>query len=98
MLTSKKVEIFEAENGKQGIEIAEAEKPDLILMDISMPVMDGIEAVILIKNNPLLSKIPVIAITAEDTKSLIYLPFDGHLKKPIVIPELIGILKKYLKT
>src|SRR4030042_3896402 len=61
-------ELFEAENGIEGLSIAGREKPDLIILDITMPVMTGTEMLEKLKVDPLLKDIPVIMLTAESGK------------------------------
>ena len=89
-----------AADGQQAVEKATAELPDLILMDIKMPGMDGYEATQLIKKNPATGHIPVVAVTAsvlkQDEES-IRQQCDGYLSKPINQQMLIKQLKKYLK-
>ncbi len=57
--------VFEAANGEEGLAVAAAEKPDLIVLDITMPVMDGVTMLTRLKGNPALKDIPVIMLTAE---------------------------------
>lgn len=59
------VEVLTAVNGQEGIEKAEKEKPDLILLDATMPVMDGIEALAALKANPATKDIPVVMLSAD---------------------------------
>jgi len=63
-ILSKKFEVFEAEDGKEAIDTANAQKPDVILMDIMMPKMDGLTACYAIKKDPATKSIPVIMVTA----------------------------------
>ena len=63
-ILSKNFEVFEGEDGKQAIEIANAQKPDVILMDMMMPKMDGLTACHIIKKDPATKSIPVIMVTA----------------------------------
>jgi two-component system, OmpR family, alkaline phosphatase synthesis response regulator PhoP len=63
-ILSKNFEVFEGEDGKQAIEFANVKKPDIILMDMMMPKMDGLTACFEIKNNPATRSIPVIMVTA----------------------------------
>lgn len=95
------IEILEAENGQQAIRLTEEYKPDIVLMDIRMPVLSGFEAIKIIKSNPDLKSIPVIAITAsamkEDEQKIIDAGFDGYLVKPVQIRELFRELTKFLK-
>ena len=71
LLTSAGFEVIEAMNGQAGVTMAEAEKPDLILMDIQLPVLDGYEATRQIKGNPALETIPVIAVTGSNGKTTV---------------------------
>jgi Response regulator containing a CheY-like receiver domain and an HD-GYP domain len=64
-LVRKGYEVLTAEDGKQGVELAERESPDVILMDLSLPVLDGWEATRLLKSDPATRNIPVIALTAH---------------------------------
>jgi two-component system, cell cycle response regulator DivK len=64
LLTANDYEMTEAENGQEALAAAAKDRPDLILMDIQLPVMDGYEATRRIKANPSLSSIPVIAVTS----------------------------------
>lgn len=79
--------VFEAENGQVAVETAIRESPDVILMDLTLPLMDGFEAAKLIRKNELLSNIPIIAVTAHqkndfrsDAKAS---GFDAYVTKPI---------------
>ncbi len=95
------VTLFEAENGKSAVEIAETQLPDIILMDIRMPVMSGYEAIGIIKSTPKIMKIPVIAITAsamkEDKQKIVDAGFDSYLMKPVQKSELFNELQKFLE-
>ncbi len=77
--------IFHAWNGKEAIEIFKAHSPDMILMDIKMPVMDGYESTRKIRE--LSQKVPIIAVTAyvfeQDDASIKGLGFNGYMSKPI---------------
>lgn len=79
--------VTEAVNGRIGIEQAKLEKPDLILMDIDMPEVDGIEAFLTIRNSDELDNIPIIALTANalisDRDTLLAQGFNAHIPKPI---------------
>ncbi len=93
------IELFFANNGKEGINMALMHKPDLILMDILMPNMDGIEAVELIRIYENLKKTPIIVITGilgpEVEKKISHL-VNGMLKKPILQRDLYVELAKFL--
>ncbi len=93
--------IIEADNGLSAITLTEKEMPDIILMDIRMPIMDGYEASRKIKHNELLTHIPIVVLTAsylESEKSLSMKNFiSGYLIKPVSKANLIKELKKHLK-
>jgi len=76
-----------AKNGAAGIEMAESERPDLILMDISLPVVNGLDAARLIKANQALKHIPIIAVTAHamqgDRERALGSGCEDYLSKPI---------------
>jgi len=100
MLSSCNYNISVARNGKMAVDMAQAFKPDIILMDIQMPVMDGFEACRLIKKLPGFNKIPIIAVTASVTSTSkveqTEAGYTDHLSKPFKRNELIEILSKYL--
>ena len=82
-------------SGKEGIEMARSEEPDLILLDLMMPEMDGFETCSVLKQDPDLKKIPIIIVTAESTDSstmirALQLGADSFLSNPIVEAELIA--------
>ncbi len=94
------LKIYEAQNGKDALEKLKSIKVDLICMDIKMPIMDGYEAISIIKKNSLLKDIPVVAITAsvmgKDMQKIKEYKFDGYLRKPVSYDELILELTKFL--
>lgn len=88
-----------ATNGEEGIRLALAVKPDLILMDIQMPVMNGFEAIETLKTNPETSSIRIVAVTSfampGDEERLKAVGADGYISKPINtrdVPKLIQTL------
>ncbi len=87
-------------DGKQGVEMAQAQSPDLILLDMSLPVMDGWEAVGHLKSNSKTSSIPVIALTAHamagDKEKAIDAGCDDYDTKPIDFKRLLGKIKDLL--
>jgi two-component system cell cycle response regulator DivK len=93
-------EIIEANDGKTGVEKALKYHPDLVLMDISLPVMDGIQALKAIKNEPDTRSIPVIALTARamtgDREDFLSYGFDGYVSKPINPEELDQVIRRCL--
>ena len=92
--------IIEASGGKEGIELAKAKKPDLILMDIQMPGMDGLEATRILKADATISGIPVIALTAYamkgDKERMLEAGCDGYLAKPINTDDFLKEVAEYL--
>jgi CheY-like chemotaxis protein len=99
-LLEDKYQVIEAVNGQEGVELAERERPELILMDLSLPVMDGWEATRRIKANPDLSSIPVIALTAHamvgDQEKALAAGCDDYLVKPLNEDILMAKIAKYL--
>ena len=90
-------EIVLAVDGKQGVEAASKEMPDLILMDMSLPVMNGWEATEKVKSNPATKNIPVIALTAhamsEDREKCIAAGCNDFDTKPVDLPRLLEKIK-----
>jgi two-component system cell cycle response regulator DivK len=93
--------IFEAVNGEEAVTKAECEKPDLILMDLGMPVMDGWEATRRIKGHNDLKHIPIIAVTSHamvgDEVQAREAGCDDYLLKPIDENELLQKIQKFLQ-
>ncbi len=91
---------MEATNGKQGIEMAKARKPDLILMDILMPVMDGFEATNILKTDAETKNIPIVALTSYamkgDDEKICKAGCDAYITKPIDTKEFLKKVAKYL--
>lgn len=100
LLSEKGIRFVEAENGYEGVQLAKSEKPDLIFMDIRMPVMDGYNALYEIKNDKDISEITVAALTAsaskEEVEKVREYGFDGFLPKPVEGNQLIRFLMDYL--
>jgi len=82
-----KYSVLETFDGKQGLKAAISELPDVILLDMALPEMDGIEVVSILKNNEETRKIPVIAVTAhamkEDKEKFLAAGCDGYIAKPV---------------
>ncbi len=94
------LKVNSADNGEIALEILKYSKPDLILMDLRMPGMDGYQVAQKIKSNPNLSNIPVVAYTASvfgSEENDNYKIFDDKLFKPVRKSDLIKLLTKYLK-
>jgi len=92
--------IVMAVDGQQGVEMTRSERPDLILMDMSLPVMDGWAATQAIKADAELAKIPVIALTAHamagDREKAMAAGCDDYDTKPIELPRLLEKIGKFL--
>ncbi len=99
-LSQASIEVVEADNGQKALLFAEEYQPDVILMDLRMPVMDGYAATRQLKENSTTHAIPVIALTASvptDVKAKIQeFGFDGYLTKPVNIQNLFSELSRYL--
>ena len=93
-------EILIAVDGAEGVAIAIAEEPDLILMDMSLPVMDGWEATKKIKTNPKTRSIPTIALTAHamagDREKALAAGCDDYDTKPIELKRLLAKIQNFL--
>jgi CheY-like chemotaxis protein len=79
-------QIVEATNGEEGLAAATREQPDLILLDVTMPVMDGFELLACLRKEPSLAKVPVIMLTAESSQESVAradgLGVSGYIAKP----------------
>jgi CheY-like chemotaxis protein len=99
-LTRKGYEVIMAETGEIGLALAASESPNLILMDMSLPVMDGWEATRQIKANDALKSIPVIALTAHamsgDRQKALDAGCDDYDTKPIELDRLLGKIEALL--
>ncbi len=100
-LTRRKYEVVAAVNGQEGIEKAVLEQPDLILMDMSLPVLDGWEATRRIKSDPQTRDIPIIALTAhamaEDRKKALEAGCDDYDTKPVEFKRLLRKMAEQLE-
>lgn len=99
-LTRRGYAILSATNAADGIQIAQDEQPDIILMDVKMPVMDGLAATRLLKQNPATQAIPVITLTAhamvEDREMAIASGADEFEIKPVDLQLLLEKIEKLL--
>ena len=93
-LTRNGYEVVIAVDGQQGVDMATSARPDLILMDMSLPVIDGWEATRRIKSEDATKKIPVIALTAHamagDRERAMQMGCDDYDTKPVELPRLLG--------
>ena len=94
LLEKEDYEIVEAANGRQAVEIAQGERPDLILMDLTMPEMDGYQAIELIRADLALAMVPLIVLTSEVgpgvERRVLDLGADDYLTKPFEQPVLVA--------
>ena len=99
-LKRKGYEVAVAEDGQQGVDMARSESPDLILMDMSLPVIDGWEATRQVKAAPETQGIPIIALTAHamvgDRQKAMDAGCNEYDTKPVELPRLLGKIKALL--
>jgi two-component system cell cycle response regulator DivK len=100
VLQAKGYTTIEAGTGEEGVRLAQERHPDLVLMDIRLPGMDGIQALAVLRADPATQKIPVIAVTAsvmqQDRKQITDAGFDGYVGKPIALRDLFDSVAKAL--
>ena len=101
VLESEGFTVIEAENGLAGIEAAEAERPDLILMDINLPDIDGYECSTRIRRHGILMHTPIVALTANvmegDRQKALDAGLDGYIPKPVDIDLLPKQIADHLR-
>ncbi len=101
ILEAKGYEVLEAENGLDGIKMAQDERPDLILMDINIPGMDGLEATARLRSSRDLNHVPIIAVTAYvmpgDRDKTLAMGCDGYIPKPIDVDRFPDQVQEYLR-
>jgi len=100
ILTAYGYNVVEAETGKEGMRLAKEITPDLILMDINLPEMDGYEATALLKKVDALADVPIIAMTANvmkgDREKTLEAGCDGYIQKPIDVDQLPDQIEEFL--
>jgi len=100
VLKSKSYTLLKATDGEEALDIATRERPDLVLMDIRLPKVSGLEVARRLKENPAFSHIPIIALTAHamkgDKEKAIEAGCDSYLSKPINTRELPGLVADML--
>ena len=93
--------VSEAENGKKALELVAADRPDIIIMDLHLPEMDGTTAMRSLKAEEMTRKIPIIALTAAamrgDEEKILDTGFDGYVPKPVNRQVLLDVLEEKLK-
>jgi two-component system, cell cycle response regulator DivK len=100
LLSSVGYELIEAMDGAEGVALAESQHPDLILMDMQLPVMDGYEATRRIRSIPELARVPIIAVTSYalsgDEAKTREAGCDGYVAKPFSPRELLAMVRQFL--
>jgi two-component system cell cycle response regulator DivK len=100
ILTAENYKLLEATNAVQAINLLETTTPDLILMDINMPDMDGYTLTTRIRSMPGLERIPILALTANvmrgDKEKTLEAGCDGYIQKPLDVDQLIREIEKFL--
>ena len=101
VLQVKGYETLEAGTAEAGLQIAREKQPDLVLMDIQLPGMSGIEALKALRADPVTAAIPVVAITAsvmqQDRQQVMSAGFDGFIEKPINLRSFLATVEKALR-
>ena len=100
ILTAENYKLLEAMNAVQAINLLETTTPDLILMDINMPDMDGYTLTTRIRSMPGLERVPILALTANvmrgDKEKTLEAGCDGYIQKPLDVDQLIREIEKFL--
>ena len=99
VLQAKGYRTLEATTGGRAVELAIEHGPDLVLMDIQLPDIDGVEALARLRADERTAAIPVLALTAQamdgDRERFLAAGFDGYLSKPVDIDELVATVKQH---
>jgi two-component system cell cycle response regulator DivK len=99
-LTRRGFHVISAADGRQGVDLARSEKPDIILMDMSLPVLDGWEATRRVKSDDVTRNVPVIGLTAHamsgDREKALEAGCDEYDTKPVELDRLIDMIEKLL--
>jgi two-component system, cell cycle response regulator DivK len=100
ILNAKGYEVLEAEDGLTGVEMVTRERPDMILMDINIPGIDGMEATARLKSTPELRHIPIVALTANamrgDRERIMGAGCDEYMQKPVNNAKLIETVVRFI--
>jgi two-component system, cell cycle response regulator DivK len=101
VLTFKGYEIIEAETGEEGVRLAQERRPSLVLMDIRLPGIDGIEALRRLRAEQATRGIPIMAMTAsvmtEDRKRITDAAFEAYQSKPIKVKDFVAAVERLLE-
>lgn len=99
LLNTRGFEMLWAQDGQEGIDKADQSRPDLILLDIQLPVMDGYEVARRLRSNPELNKIPIVAVTSYamtgDREKALSAGCNGYIEKPIDPDTFLAQIDKY---
>ncbi|MGH8585898.1 MAG: response regulator [Gammaproteobacteria bacterium] len=102
VLQAKGYATIEAVNGEDGVRLARERNPELVLMDIRLPGISGIEALAVLRADPKTSSIPVVALTASvtptDRTHITQAGFDAFLAKPMVLREFVDTVKRLVES
>jgi len=101
LLETRGYSVIEARDGQEALRAIEQSHPDIVLLDIGMPVLDGFAVIRKIRENPSLARLPVLAITAYamrgDRESVMNAGFDGYLSKPINSSDVSNEIERLLQ-
>jgi two-component system, cell cycle response regulator DivK len=101
VLTFKGYTTIEAETGEAGVRLAQERRPNLVLMDIRLPGIDGMETLRQLRAKPMTREIPVMAMTAsvmsEDRQKIMAAGFDGYQSKPINVTDFVAAVAQLLE-
>jgi two-component system cell cycle response regulator DivK len=93
-------DVIEAQSGEEGLRVAEEDPPDLVLMDLQLPGIDGTETLHRLRKGTLARDVPVVAVTAfamaEDRERAALAGFDGYVEKPISVRDLPSQIEAFL--
>ncbi len=99
-LESSGYTVYKAANGREAVDLAKTHHPDLILMDMMMPVMSGYEAIATIKADPATQDVPIVGLSAKAMATDIELAsgigVDGYITKPFRIAQVLSVIQGYL--
>ena len=99
LLTASGYRTHEATTGERAVELALEHQPELVLMDIQLPDIDGIDALGRLRADERLATVPVLALTAQamegDRERFLAAGFDGYLSKPVDIAEFVSTVRRY---
>jgi two-component system cell cycle response regulator DivK len=102
VLTAEGHTVLEAENGLMGLQVAQRERPDLVLVDISMPKMDGYEVTSRLRALSELERVPIVALTANvlrgDRERSLQAGCDGYIQKPLDVDLLPSQVEAFLRA